>query len=375
VALFALVWAGIRRRLFRSLTSVATVGLTLAVLTLTVAGLNRVHAFAAKLPEFLAVVDANAWLQLPLSYAARLAQIPGVQRVEYYDTASALDPTPEHKRVGILVLASDRYMSTSPDEDAMWVTPEIKTAWDRERQGLVSNATTAASLHWTPGELIQLTWVNARTGQTNVSPFRYVGDYEGAHQDELIVHYDYVNELLPEPERNWVSMLLVFRDKKDGPAVDRAAAEFLKGVPEATKTGLSREVIGGSVAGELGTVDLLEKLALIMLLLTCSIVGATVSMSLRERRAEIGTLRAVGFTRAKTFRLILGESTVVAMLGYAAGVVLPIAVLALLGRGIDLGPNYMANVRPGGFEAILAAGFVRGRRPCSSTRPATSSRD
>jgi putative ABC transport system permease protein len=78
-------------------------------------------------------------------------------------------------------------------------------------------------------------------------------------------------------------------------------------------------------------------------------------MSLRERRAELGTLRALGFSRARLLSLILLESAVLALLGYVLGVLLPTAALAFIQRGIDLGPSFLADVRPGSDELILAA--------------------
>ena len=43
-------------------------------------------------------------------------------------------------------------------------------------------------------------------------------------------------------------------------------------------------------------------------------------MAANERRREIGVLRALGATRGTVFRLILGESVVIAGLGAAIGV-------------------------------------------------------
>src|SRR5947209_8291745 len=72
--------------------------------------------------------------------------------------------------------------------------------------------------------------------------------------------------------------------------------------------------------------------ALSLLALVCGLflIYNTITFSVVQRRALIGTLRALGVTRREIFALVLGEALVVALLGTAAG----LGAGVLLGRGL-----------------------------------------
>jgi hypothetical protein len=330
--LFGFIVAGLRQRALRSLTAVAVLAVALAVLALTTAGMRRAWAFVAGSPDFIAISSANTWLQLPLAFVGRLAKVPGVDKVEYYDLDYALDGTPDQNPIGTLVMASDGYFDTSEDV-LMKVAADVRERWLREKQGLVSNQTTAAQMHWTVGQQVNVSWQSPFSPTQSATPFLFLGTYSGADPDELVVHYDYVNQLLPPKDRDRIFMAAVFRSPEQRERVDHEVDQVLRDLPEATKAGPSAELIAGSISGEMATLSLLQTLTAFMLAMTCAIVGATLAMSLRERRPEIGTLRALGFTRSSIFRILVSES----------------------GRGVDLGPSYMSDVHPGLPELLLAA--------------------
>ena len=75
--------------------------------------------------------------------------------------------------------------------------------------------------------------------------------------------------------------------------------------------------------------------ALSLLALVCGLflIYNAITFSVVQRRALIGTLRALGVTRRQVFALVLGEATLVAVIGTAAGLALGV----VLGRGmVDL---------------------------------------
>ena len=59
-------------------------------------------------------------------------------------------------------------------------------------------------------------------------------------------------------------------------------------------------------------------------------------MAANERRREIGVLRALGATRGIIFRLILGESVIIAVIGAVIGVVFSWCVLILFQNYISM---------------------------------------
>jgi putative ABC transport system permease protein len=90
-------------------------------------------------------------------------------------------------------------------------------------------------------------------------------------------------------------------------------------------------------------------------------VANSINMSLHERQAEFGTVRAMGYNGATVLRQILGESAVLgivaALVGIAAGALLAWAISAV---GIDMPPppgsekSYTAAIRLSGANIALA---------------------
>jgi putative ABC transport system permease protein len=91
-------------------------------------------------------------------------------------------------------------------------------------------------------------------------------------------------------------------------------------------------------------------------------VANSINMSLHERQAEFGTVRAMGYKGGTVLRQILGESAVLgivaALIGVAVGILLAWAISAL---GIDMPPPpgsekaYTAAIRLSGANIALAA--------------------
>jgi putative ABC transport system permease protein len=348
-----IVLSGIRHRRLRSLAAVFTMAFTLAVLTLCTSGLRRVQLLAHGSPEFVAIVPANPWLDLPLAAVARVSRAPGVVAAEYYSEHFATDGTPKDDDIGILVSASDGYFRMVAPE-RMSVSAELEERWRGERQGLIANPVTAKRMGWNPGDLVNVTWKSLATGEVWVTPFKLLGIYQGVQRDNLVAHYEYVDQLLSPAHRQRVDVIAAFRGASGSEATHQAIDQLLKDLPDPALAASSNEWTGGTIAGELTTVRVLEQLGGVMLAITCAVVGAALSMSLRERRTEIGALRALGFTRARVLQLILSESLVVGLAGYLLGVLIPTAFLALTDRGIDLGPQLLAGIRPGAPELLIA---------------------
>ena len=82
----------------------------------------------------------------------------------------------------------------------------------------------------------------------------------------------------------------------------------------------------------------------IVLLLLSAGVFNTIFVSVIERRREFGILRAIGFSRAQIFRLVLAESAWLAALGVAVGALITVGpYLHLHEHGID----FSAMIQPG----------------------------
>ncbi|MEN9935945.1 MAG: hypothetical protein RLZZ387_2524, partial [Chloroflexota bacterium] len=74
----------------------------------------------------------------------------------------------------------------------------------------------------------------------------------------------------------------------------------------------------------------LTALSLLALVVGMFLIYNTITFSVVQRRAQIGTLRCLGVTRGQVFALVLGEALLVGLLGALAGLALGV----VLGRGL-----------------------------------------
>ncbi|MBK7900512.1 MAG: ABC transporter permease [Azonexus sp.] len=105
-------------------------------------------------------------------------------------------------------------------------------------------------------------------------------------------------------------------------------------------------------------------LQLIILLMVLLSVVNSVNMSVFERQAEFGTMRAIGDRSARVFKLIVLESTLVGLIGAVLGMALGCAMAALISWiGIEMPPppnanlGYVASVRLSVTNVLLAGGI------------------
>ena len=93
---------------------------------------------------------------------------------------------------------------------------------------------------------------------------------------------------------------------------------------------------------------ILQWIILVMVLLS---VVNSVNMSAFERQAEFGTLLALGNRPREVFMILLAENLMLGLIGASAGVLLGVALAALIsGIGIPMPPPPNANV---GYTALI----------------------
>jgi putative ABC transport system permease protein len=129
--------------------------------------------------------------------------------------------------------------------------------------------------------------------------------------------------LLPEEK---VSALLV--KVKDVKETENVAARIEESVPRVRV--LTPSNLLARISGQLSsTTGFLDLAAFFATLISVPLIALVSIMAANERRREIGVLRALGATRGIIFRLILGESVLIAAIGAVIGVVTSWGLLIL----------------------------------------------
>ena len=152
--------------------------------------------------------------------------------------------------------------------------------------------------------------------------------------------------------------------------VNAVAARIRKKLPGAqvlTDTGLANSVTGSlanahSLANHLGGV-----LALIILLAAFLIAALLTLSNISKRVREIGTLRALGWSRGRVVRQIIAETLGIGILGAVLGVALGIGVCAAIGA---YGPR-LTSTSSGATVAASNVGSLFGQATTASVKSVT----
>ena len=317
-----LVWSNLRRRKLRTALTL----LSILVAFLLFGFLCAIHeAFTAGITlagqDRLVVRHKVSLMQsLPLSYAARIAAMPGVTGVAHQSWFGGIYQEPKNFFPAIPVEPGP-LLEMFPE---FLLPAEQKQAWEKTRNGAIIGRMLAERFHWKIGDRIPLTcpiW-GEPAGQSQWD-FEVVGIFAGAKKGTdtsgMFFRYDYFDEARPrgKGEIGWMAV----RVKDPAQAADvakRIDAEF-ENSPYETKAEPEGAFMAGFAqqVGDIGTIMVAVLSAVFFTILL--VAGNTMGQAVRERTEEIGVLKAMGFTNELVLVLVLLESCAIALLGGVAG--------------------------------------------------------
>ncbi len=162
-------------------------------------------------------------------------------------------------------------------------------------------------------------------------------------------------------------VLVKVTKSSDVSAVAAAIHSELPGAQVLTSKSLANSVTGSLSNAHTLATHLGGALAIIVLLAAFLIAALLTLSSIAKRVREIGTLRAIGWSRGRVVRQIVGETVGIGILGGILGVALGVAVCALIGA---VGPSLTAT----SSGAAVGASSVGAVFHQATTAAATSSK-
>ena len=143
----------------------------------------------------------------------------------------------------------------------------------------------------------------------------------------------------------------------------RARRQLLPGEPD-TFDVLTPDAARGFVANLSQRVGVAAgPISLMALLAAIVVVTNTVLVSVTQRTREIGVRRALGAPRAQIMREVVAESSLTALIGGAAGIVVAAALIGGLARVLELPLDVRASTVAWSLLASAASGLVAGWYP------------
>jgi putative ABC transport system permease protein len=247
------------------------------------------------------------------------------------------------------------------------VTHEEARAFRADRRTALVGRRMLDANGWEVGDEVTLRG-NGRMPSLSV---RVVGDVANADRMSraAFVHIDYLADVVGGRGRAAFIQARISHPSL-GPAIVAAIDERFKHFVVPTRTQTERAHVSGMVSSLSDVLDALRAIGYVTLAITVLVVGNSVSMSVRERTVEIGTLRALGFGRRRVMSLVLGESMLLSLLGGATGALIAYVGFELewirLPRGVGMPLTSDESVLLRASLLALPVGLLAGLQPAWS---------
>jgi putative ABC transport system permease protein len=367
---FPLLWSNLQRRKLRTVLTALSIVIAFVLFGLlasikqaltggvSMAGVNR-----------LVVQHKVSIIQLlPVSYKARMEKIPGValathqtwfggrfmQQDKVFFMQNPVDP--------------EDFLSMHPE---MVLSPEDRQRWLQNRTGAIIGKTTADRFHWKVGDHVPIfspIWRQADGTQT--WEFEIAGIFTATQKNadtmSMFFRYDYFDEARAgaKGQVGWYTVRV--KDPAQAAEVARRIDLEFENSDEQTKTA-PEAAFAQAWAKQIGNIALITASILGAVFFTILLVtGNTMSQAVRERTAEIGVLKTLGFTNVQVLTLVLAESCLLAVLGGAVGLGLASLVVPVVGKALaNMLPLFFFPVRDLllGVGICLALGAATGIFP------------
>ncbi|MFI4920672.1 MAG: ABC transporter permease [Gammaproteobacteria bacterium] len=313
-----LIWANLMRRKARTVFTLLSV--LIAFMLFAVLGAVR-QAFTGGIDlagaDRLVVTNRVGLINsMPINYADRIATVPGVAVVTWQEWVGAYFQDPRQPITGFGVDAKT-FLEVHDD---MHLPPEQERAWLNDHDGVIVGPSVAKHYGWKVGDHFPLRSNIWRDKQGNSTwDVTVDGIYHGGQEDELLMHYKYLDDTRAFRNNQVGMFMLKIADPERAGSIAQQIDTMFANSDAESKTSTEKAFVQGFAAmlGNIGKIvtGIVTAVLFSMLLVTAN----TMAQSIRERVSELAVLKALGLGRRGIALMILAESLLVTFLGGVLG--------------------------------------------------------
>jgi putative ABC transport system permease protein len=307
---------------------------------------------------------------LPLTYAQKIRQVPGVQSVSWANWFGGVYVS-ERNFFPQFAIDPASYLDMYPE---YILSAAERKAFLTDRKGAIVGRKLAEQYGWKIGDVIPL----RGTIYTGTWTFTLRGIYDGADkgtdQSTMFMHWDLLNETIKKLYPRRGDQTGVFMVQLRDPA---AAAEVSAAIDAMFRNSLAETLTETEKAFQLSFVAMTEAILLaiqavsfVVIVIIMAVMANTMAMTARERGSEYATMKALGFSGGFVALLILAESVGIALAGGVAAIALTIPLAdAFAERMSSLFPIFFVSEHTMLLQAgaALAVGVVAAALPAWRT--------
>jgi putative ABC transport system permease protein len=328
---------------------------------------------------------------LPLSYAQRIAAVPGVKRVATTAWFGGSLPAKKEGKADAGSEATTDWSNFFPNmavdaEPYFAMYPEFEIPPDQwkdfmgDMQGAVIGRKLANKYGWKPGDKFFL--------ESFIPPYRKrSGPFEftvraifdadpvkhpNTDTNLMLFHYKYLYEGTGQRIAAGTYNIEI-DDPSQAGAVSKAIDATFENSDAQTHTETEQAFAAGFIAMAGNLAFLLNSIGLAVSFTILLVTANTMSMAVRERRTEIAVLKTLGFSSVQVMGLIVAEALVLGALGGGLGIAASQGIMFMLTHapgigdmlaGIGLSELHLKPMIAAlGFAVALTLGFAAGFVP------------
>ena len=361
-----LVWAALWRRKARTILTVLSIAIAFLLFGLLQGinkGMDRLYA-DLNVDRLYVLRRIGMNDGLPLSQLERIKSVPGVSAVTHWSYVGGFYRN-AHNSLPAFAVDAASHFKVYPK---IGIAPEQIDALVHTRTGAIISKEIAARYGWKTGDRVPLqSSIWTKKDGSDQYPVDIVGimdvsAYNAGSFPQFLINFEYLNE-----ERGFAKDFVLFyvvktSDPMHGTEIAGAIdAQFANsGFETATQT---EQMFAQAQIKQVGDINAIANSIVGAVLFTLLFLTAnTMTRSVRERFAELGVLKALGYSNKKVLALVMSESTLMCCVGALLG--LGLARIAFIYIGSTFGVQSLApTVVIGGITAALILALVSGGPP------------
>jgi len=269
---------------------------------------------------------------LPMTYKARVAAIPGVQETVMNAWFGGVYRDPKNFFANFAT-EPQAFLDLYPE---IMLPAEQKEKWLHDRRGAIIGRKLAQRFGWKVGDTFELesTIPPYRVGH----PFEFVVDgiydtdekkYPATDLNSMYFDYKYLDEATGRRVGiGWLTEKI--DDPSHAGAISKAIDAEFENSDTPTKTETEQAFMASFVAMAGNLAFLLNGIGLAVAFTILLVTANTMSIAVRERQQEIGVLKTLGFSSGLVLTLIISEALVIGLMGGLVGILITVGILKVL---------------------------------------------
>ena len=273
-------------------------------------------------------------MPVPKRYVDNIRQLPGIKQTTWANWFGGKDPRRPDEFFSTLAVDPPSFFEVYSE---MSVPPADMAKWKEDRRGAIVGDVLARKLGVKVGDKVTLQGtIFPGDWEFNVDGI-YVATQKSVDRSQLLFHWAYLNETLPERNKDLVGWIISRIDNPSQSANLSLAVDKLFDEKDVQTTTMSERSMNNSFMAAFSAIlTALNIVSVIILLIMMLILGNTIAMGVRERTREYGVLRALGFSPKHVATFVIGEALTIGVLAGALGCALSYPVVQLgMGRWLE----------------------------------------